>query len=194
MNFSTAHRQVLFLGAIALLVFGLTSLEMVSALRINEVSDALLNQNLIQRQENERTRAEIQGLVANRAKISAMFVRLNDAVFNPKAAEGVQTPARLRARLVSGDERPLAIQMFADAGVVLQPARTAPGESSVIFEAGSSRLEFQRLIPLLAEQENSNAFLYLDRVSINRPASTAPFSEHPTYLDARFSIRILASR
>jgi hypothetical protein len=194
MNFSTLHRQVVFLGGIALFVFGFLSLELFCVLRMNRGSDALLNQNLIQRQANERMRAEIEGLRATQQKISAMFVRLNDAVFNSRIAEAERASARSRMRSLAGDERPSAIQMIADAGVVVQPGRTNPGEASAIFEAGSSRLEFQRLIPLLAEQENSNAFLYIDRIFVSRPAAIPPFSELPTYLDARFSIRILASR
>jgi len=193
MNFSRLHRQVAFLGGIAILVFGFLSLELFCVLRIHRSSDALLNQNLIQRQENERMRLEIQGLKAMQQKISAMFVRLNDAVFNLRITE-TERASRSRMRSLIGDERPSSIQMIVDAGVVVQPGRPAPGEASAIFEAGSSRLEFQRLIPLLAEQENSNAFLYIDRIFVSRPAATPPFSELPTYLDARFSIRILASR
>jgi len=194
MNFSTLQRQVAFLGGIGLLVFGFISLELFCILRINKGSDALLNQNVIQRQENERMRTEIQGLKAMQQKISAMFVRLNDAVFNLRIMEAERTSSLSRLRSLTGDERPSAIQMIADAGVVVHPGRANPGEASAIFEAGSSRLEFQRLIPLLAEQENSNAFLYIDRIFVSRPAVIPPFSELPTYLDARFSIRILASR
>src|SRR6516164_2615966 len=166
MNFSRLHRQVAFLGGIAILVFGFLSLELFCVLRINRSSDALLNQNLIQRQENERMRLEIQGLKAMQQKISAMFVRLNDAVFNLRITE-TERASRSRMRSLIGDERPSSIQMIVDAGVVVQPGRPAPGEASAIFEAGSSRLEFQRLIPLLAEQENSNAFLYIDRIFVS---------------------------
>ena len=194
MSFSPLHRQIVFLGAITFLVFGILSLELLCVLRINRGSDELLNQNLLERQANERMRTEIQGLRTMQQKISAMFVRLNDAVFNLKIAEAERTSGRSRLRSLTGDERPSAIQMIADAGVVVQTGRPTPGEASAIFEAGSSRLEFQRLIPLLAEQENSNVFLYIDRIIVNRPAATPPFSELPTYLDARFSIRILASR
>jgi hypothetical protein len=194
MSFSTIHRQIAFLGGIGLLVFGFLSLELFCVVQTKKCSDALLNQDLIQRQENERMRAEIQGIKAIQPKISAMFVRLNDAVFNPRIAEARQTSGRLHVRSLNGDERPSAIQMIADAGVIVHPGRAIPGESSAIFEAGSSRLEFQRLIPLLAEQENSNAFLYFDRLFLSRPAAIPPFSEAPTYIEARFSIRILATR
>jgi len=194
MNFSTLHRQIAFLGGIALLVLGFVSIEAFCVLQVNKWSDQLAKQNLVQRQNNDRTRAEIQELRTTQPRISAMFVRLNDAIFNPRPSEPGQTLRRSRMRIFDDDQRPSAIQRIAEAEVVVQPGKANPGESAAIFEAGSSRLEFQRLIPLLAEQENSNAFLYYDRVLVNRPAIVPPFSELPTYLEARFSIRILASR
>jgi hypothetical protein len=194
MNFSTIHRQIGFFGGVGLLVIGFLSLELLCVVQANRWSDALLNENHVQRQENERMRAEIQGLKAIQPKISAMFVRLNDAVFNPRVTERGQTSGLSRVRPPNGDERPSAIQMIADAGVVVHPGRPIAGESSAVFEAGSSRLELERLISLLAEQENSNAFLYLDRLILSRPGATAPFSETPTYIEARFSIRILTTR
>ena len=194
MTFSKVHRQVAFLGGIAFLVFGFISVEVFCVLQVTNLSDVLLSQNLIRRQESERLRAEIQALKALQPHIYAMFARLNDAVFNPKAAEAGQTSGRSRLRPLDAHERPSAIEAIVDAGVVVQPGRPALGETSAIFEAGSSRLEFQRLIALLAEQENSNAFLYFDRLLLNRPAAVPPFSELPTYIDARFSIRVLAIR
>jgi hypothetical protein len=193
MNFSLVHRQAAFLGGIAALVLGFVSIEILCVLQMKRWSDELLNQNLIQLQENHRIRTEIEEIKAMQSKISAMFVRLNDAVFR-RLSESGQKTGRPRMRVLNDDRRPSPVQMFADAGLVVQPGKASPGESSAIFEAGSSRLEFQRLIPLLAEQENSNAFLYFDRIFINRPAAIQPFSELPTYLDTRFSIRILASR
>jgi hypothetical protein len=194
MSFSAIHRQIAFLGGIALLVFGFLSLEVFCLVQTKKCSNAILTQNLIQQQQNERMRSEIQGIKAIQPKISAMFVRLNDAVFSPKMGETGERSGRSNLRLLSGDQRPSVVQMIAGAGVVVHPAKAIPGESSAIFEAGSSRLEFQRLIPLLAEQENSNAFLYFDRLLLSRPATTQPFSESPTYIEARFSIRILATR
>jgi hypothetical protein len=194
MNLSTIHRQVGFLGGVGLLVIGFLSLELFCVVQANRSSDALLNENLVQRQENERMRAEIQGLKAIQPKISAMFARLNDAAFNPSVAERGKNSGLSRVRPPNGDERPSTIQLIADAGVVVHPGRPIAGESSAVFEAGSSRLELERLISLLAEQENSNAFLYLDRLVLSRPAATPPFSEAPTYIEARFSIRILTAR
>ena len=66
-------------------------------------------------------RTEIQGLKAMQQKISAMFVRLNDAVFNLRIMEAERTSSRSRMRSLTGDERPSVIQMIADAGVVVHP-------------------------------------------------------------------------
>src|SRR5438132_10877944 len=116
MSFSAIHRQIAFLGGIGLLVFGFLSLELFCLVQTKKCSDALLNQNMIQQQQNERMRSEIQGIKAIQPKITAMFVRLNDAIFSPKMAETGQASGRLNARTLSGDPRPSAIQMIADAG------------------------------------------------------------------------------
>jgi hypothetical protein len=79
-------------------------------------------------------------------------------------------------------------------GVVTQPARVPNGENAIIYIAGSSTLEFSRVISLLAELENSNAFLYFDKVVLNRPATVPAFSTAPTYLDGRFTVRLMSGK
>jgi len=196
MKFVNVNRSTEFLAVIGLLVFGIIFAEFYWITAEKKAGEKLSNQNLVQRQANERLRAEIQGLKASQAKISAMFVRLNDAVFNARSSKTGrgQVNARLNVQQLDFEGRPAAIQLLTDAGVVVQPGKPANGEASVVFEAGSSRLELERLIPLLAEEENSNAFLYFDRLFLSRPATTQPFSIDPTYLDARFSIRILSAK
>jgi hypothetical protein len=61
-----------------------------------------------------------------------------------------------------------------------------------MFEAGSNNLELHRLLPFLAEQENSNAFLFLQRVDLARPAGVPAFSMNPTALETRLLIRVLS--
>jgi hypothetical protein len=196
MNFSIIQQSIGFLTAVALLVFAILFSEMYWIENTKSAADDWAGRNLIQKQGNDRQRADIEGLKANQTKISAMFVRLNDAVFNAKANETVrgQIGDRRTARQMQPEERPAAIQLLTDAGAIVQTGRSVGGEPSLIFEAGSSRLEMERLIPLLAEAENSNAFLYLDRLFVSRPAATQPFSLNPTYLDARFSVRVLSTR
>jgi hypothetical protein len=196
MKFAQINRAGRFLAAVGLLVGVVLFAEYYWIESTRRAVEELSNQNRIQHQANERSRAEIQGLKASQTKISAMFVRLNDAVFNPRTfpGESGHPDSRLSVRSPDLAGRPTAIQLLSDAGMVVQAERPPNGEASILFEAGSSRLELERLIPLLAEEENSNAFLYLDRVYLSRPAATKPFSSEPTYLDARFSIRLLTAK
>ena len=196
MKLAHINHSLGLLASIALLVFGVLILEAYWILGLKDVGKKSAGQNLVQQQANEREKGEIQGLKVSQIKISAMFVRLNDAVFNLRPNEINRGAAGARANERSNEEegRPAAIQLLTDAGVIIQPGRSAGGESSLVFEAGSSRLELERLIALFAEEENSNAFLYFDRLILSRPATTRPFSIDPTYLDARFSIRVLSTK
>jgi hypothetical protein len=185
-----------FIAVVVLLIFAILFCEAYWIRNTKNGAEELAGRNLVQKQANDRQRAEIQGLKTNQAKISAMFMRLNDAVFNARANETTKGQAGYRQgqRLMEPEARPVAIQLLTDAGIIVQPGRPVGGEPSLIFEAGSSRLELERLVPLFAEAENSNAFLYVDRLFLSRPTATEPFSINPTYLDARFSIRVLSAR
>jgi hypothetical protein len=94
----------------------------------------------------------------------------------------------------SSSLEPAGIAGFTQAGLIVQPVRVPNGEMSIIYEAGTASLEFHRLVPLLAEQENADLFLYFDRVLLSRPASIPPFSADPTYLETRLTIRMLTSK
>ena len=65
-------------------------------------------------------------------------------------------------------------------------------ETSVSFEVGSNRLELHRLVPFLAEQENSNAFLFVDKLDLVRPLAIPSFSMNPAGLETRLLIRVLS--
>ena len=70
-------------------------------------------------------------------------------------------------------------------GLVVKSIQEGRRETSVSFEAGSNHLELHRLVPLLAEQENSNAFLFIDKLDLVRPAEIPAFSMNPTGLETR---------
>jgi hypothetical protein len=150
----------------------------------------------MQEQANHRLEAEIGGLRKSQLKIKALFLRLDDAVYNPQVFDRPELPSgKLRVRQDRPPEAlPPAIKQLNEAGILARPERVSNGESALVYEAGSSRLELHRLIPILAEQENSNAFLFLDRLYLSRPLSVPPFSIDPTYLDARLTVRILSTR
>jgi hypothetical protein len=197
MSFVAIKGQLWILASVGAMASVLLGAEAICLSRMITATDELARQNQSQRLLNGRLRSEIQGLKLSQAKVSAMYVRLNDAILGPKGLEGTHGTAAmnpLHSRPPDLTSRPFAIQQLTETGVVVQPTRPSPGEAATTYEAGCSRLEFQRLVPLLAEQENSNAFLYFDRVFLRRPGSTQPFSRDPTYLDARFSIRLLSSK
>ena len=54
-----------------------------------------------------------------------------------------------------------------------------------VLKSGSNHLELHRLLPLLAEQENSNAFLFIDKLDLTRPDEIPAFSTNPTGLQTR---------
>jgi hypothetical protein len=156
--------------------------------------------NQLQTQANQRLQEEITGLKISRPKIDVLFNRLNESIVKTRSSElsrGSASDPSARSLLVNRetiDQEPLVISRLTEMGIVTQPARALNGEAAQAYLAGSSTLEFSRLVSLLAELENSNPFLYFDRVVVNRPASVPPFSEQPTYLDGRFTFRLMSQK
>ena len=197
MKNSSLDELIWFVGLIVLQVFGIIGIEVYFLGGGQKSVDELALKNRIQEQANNRLEAEIRGLKISQSKIKALFSRLNDAVYSPQAIDRTpgQAPGKFRPQSARQlDELPPAIKPLTEAGIVARQERVPIGESAVAYEAGCSRLELHRLIPLLAEQENSNAFLFLDRVYLSRPVSVPPFSIDPTYLDMRLTLRILLAR
>ena len=194
---SSPDKLIGFVGLIALLVLVIIGIEAYILGNAHKSADELAMQNQIQEQANHRLEAEIGGLKISQLKIKALFLRLNDAVYNSQALDQIpeQASGKLRARQVrQPEELPPAIKQLNEAGILARPEGVPSGESAVVYQAGSSKLELHRLIPILAEQENSNAFLFLDRVYLSRPVSVPPFSIDPTYLETRLTVRILSAR
>jgi hypothetical protein len=197
MKHSSPDKLISFVSLIVLQVLVIIGIETYILGNGHRSADGLAIQNQIQEQANHRLEAEIGGLRNSELKIKALFLRLNDAVYSPQAFDRIPEEAsgKLRARQVRQPEAlPPAIKQLNEAGILARPERVPNGESAEVYEAGSSKLELHRLIPVLAEQENSNAFLFLDRVYLSRPISIPPFSIDPTYLDMRLTVRILSAR
>jgi hypothetical protein len=150
-------------------------------------------QNVMSEQGNRRLADEGKALQANRSRVEALYLRLKDSLAGPRALP-IGNSNRAARSEEPVDQGTRVIQQLNDAGVITQQNRTMPGEMAQIHEAGASRLELHRLIPLLTEQENSNAFLFIDRIVLTRPSSVPPFSSEPTYLDARFTIRVMTGK
>jgi len=152
--------------------------------------------NQLQIQANGRLEAEIDGLKLSQPRINALFARLNESVARTRSLELNQSstnrsPAANREAI---EQEPFVISRLAEMGVVTQPSRVPNGEIATIYIAGFSTLEFTRAASLIAELENSNAFLYFDKVVLNRPAAVPAFSTAPTYLDGRFTVRLLSGK
>ncbi|MGA8477077.1 MAG: hypothetical protein WB696_03885 [Chthoniobacterales bacterium] len=152
--------------------------------------------NQLQIQANGRLEAEIDGLKLSQPRINALFARLNESVARTRSLELNQSstnrsPAANREAI---EQEPFVISRLAEMGVVTQPSRVPNGEIATIYIAGFSTLEFTRAASLIAELENANAFLYFDKVVLNRPAAVPAFSTAPTYLDGRFTVRLLSAK
>ena len=152
--------------------------------------------NQLQIQANGRLEAEIDGLKLSLPRIDALFARLNESVAKTRSLELNQSstnrsPAANREAI---EQEPFVISRLAEMGVVTQPSRVPNGEIATIYIAGFSTLEFTRAAALIAELENSNAFLYIDKVVLKRPAAVPAFSTAPTYLDGRFTVRLLSGK
>ncbi len=174
----------LLAGEILFLVRGWSDLE---ALRVA---------NQLQIQANGRLEAEIDGLKVSQPRINALFARLNESVARTRSLELSQSSTNRppTANREAIEQEPFVISRLAEMGVVTQPSRVPNGEIATIYIAGFSTLEFTRAASLIAELENSNAFLYFDKVVLNRPAAVPAFSTAPTYLDGRLTVRLLSGK
>jgi hypothetical protein len=155
---------------------------------------ALAQGNGQQKAANDQLAKQIEGLHLSKSRIDALFLRLSDSIIAPRAVISLHVGQSSSSNLDGSPLEATGIGAFTQAGFIVQPLRVPNGEMSVICEAGSASLEFHRLVPLLAEQENADLFLYFDKVVLSRPASVRPFSNDPTYLDTRLTIRLLTSK
>jgi len=158
--------------------------------------EALRVANQLQIQANGRLEAEIDGLKVSQPRINALFARLNESVARTRSLELSQSSTNRppTANREAIEQEPFVISRLAEMGVVTQPSRVPNGEIATIYIAGFSTLEFTRAASLIAELENSNAFLYFDKVVLNRPAAVPAFSTAPTYLDGRLTVRLLSGK
>jgi hypothetical protein len=181
---------------LVLLIFVLLGAEAFLLVRGWSSIEDLRAANQVQIQANARLEAEIGGLKVSQARINALFTRLSESIVrkrNPEINEN-STNRSLLANRDTVDQEPSVISRMSELGVVSQLSRVPNGEAAIIYMAGSSNLEFSRVVSFIAELENSNPFLYFDRVALNRPPSVPPFSTAPTYLDCRFTIRLLSAK
>jgi hypothetical protein len=188
-------KAILFIAAI-LVGAGLLGLELNLLAKGRSAVRLLDQENRAQETANDHLAGETEGLRVSKARIEALYSRLSDTMIASRGASSLHINSAPTAALNSESPslEPAGIAGFTQAGLILQPVRVPNGEMSIIYEAGTASLEFHRLVPLLAEQENADLFLYFDRVLLSRPASIPPFSTDPTYLDMRLTIRMLTAK
>jgi hypothetical protein len=157
-------------------------------------NDELRQANDQQEVLNRETERHVAEMKAATDKIAAIFTRLSDGIIRVAGVDG-QLPL-----LGHGpkDDPELSYNRVAESirqyGFIVRPLAQKPHERSIRFEAGSNNLELHRLLPFLAQQENSNAFLFVDKLELTRPVAVPAFSMNPTGLEAKFEFRVLSGQ
>ena len=142
---------------------------------------------------NSQTQRHFAELHSASQRIAVVFARLNDGIARVASTDvRLPTPGQGPKPNSSQESDPGVARPFREYGLAVTSLPQAGRDASVNFQAGSDHLELHRLVPLLAEAENSNAFLFVDKLDLVRPPQIPVFSMHPTGLETRFSIRVLA--
>jgi hypothetical protein len=141
---------------------------------------------------NVQMQRHIAELRSSAQKITAIFTRLNDGIIRVAGIEGrLPVPGHNpKSNLEYGDSK--VAKSLQEFGLVVKSFQEGHRETSVSFEVGSNRLELHRLVPFLAEQENSNAFFFVDKLDLVRPLAIPSFSMNPVGLETRLLIRVLS--
>jgi hypothetical protein len=188
--------RALFLFAVISVSAGLLGLELKLLVDGWTAAQFLDKENKQQEIGQDHLEGEIEGLRVSKARIEALYTRLSDTMIASRGTSSLHINSTPTTPL-TGDGSSFeaaGITGFTQAGLIVQPVRVPNGEMSIIYEAGTVGLEFHRLVPLLAEQENADLFLYFDKVVLSRPANIPPFTTEPTYLETRLTIRMLTGK
>jgi hypothetical protein len=188
--------KALFLFAAILVSAGLLGLELKLLVDGWTAAQFLDQENKQQEIAKNHLEGEIEGLRVSKARIEALYTRLSDTMIASRGTSSLHINSTPTAPL-TGDGSSFeaaGITGFTQAGLIVQPVRVPNGEMSIIYEAGTAGLEFHRLVPLLAEQENADLFLYFDKVLLSRPPNIPSFTTEPTYLETRLTIRMLTGK
>ena len=158
--------------------------------------DAHLLQNQLAEARNQKREADLQGLKISANRINSLYDRFRESTtVRTPVATRESAFGRADAQAVSENDRvPAAVQALAENGMIFIPGRVLSGESALTYDGGGTRLEFQKLVGLLADAENGNLFLFIDHLVLGRPNTVVPFSLEPTYLETRLSLRFLAEK
>ena len=141
---------------------------------------------------NSQMQRHIAELRLATQRISAIFARLSDGMLSVAGIEGrLPIPGHSPKEISPYTESKVA-KSLREYGFLVSALQEGRREPSVSYKVGSNQLELHRLIPFLAEQENSNAFLFVDKLNLVRPGQTPAFSMNPVGLETELLIRLLA--
>jgi hypothetical protein len=139
--------------------------------------------------ENALDLRKIMDLRAAAGRIDGLYLRLQDPL--PTSPPSGQQLSSLVSNGVRHTD-PAAIQDFVKAGLVAVPSGAIRSEASIGYDLGTNQLEFHRLVPLIAQEENSHPFFFIDHIELIRPKTTEPFSLRPTALQTKFTARMFS--
>ena len=179
----------MLLGIFIIALFGLEIHSLYSWHRSNE---ELYIGNVRRASQNALDLRRITDLSAAAVRINGLYLRLQDPT-STNSQNVQQLPSLDGGVARQNGSEPMVIQDFIKAGFAVVPSNQRKHDSSIVFELGSNHLEFHRLVPLIAQEENSNVFLFIDHLELLRPKTTMPFSQHPTALQARLTARMFTS-
>jgi hypothetical protein len=154
-------------------------------------NEGLYLSNIRRAGQNWLDQRKITDLKATAYRINGLYLRLQDPIVGGQNVQ--QLPSLDHGGVRQNSPEPVAIQDLVKAGFAVVPGIKRRRESSVVFELASNQLEFHRVVPLFAQEENSNVFLFIDHLELLRPWTTGPFSEHPTALQSRLRVRMFTS-
>ena len=176
---------------LALFIIAVFCAEMFWLYNWHLANEALYVNNVRQANQNYLDERKLTQLKAAAVRINSLYLRLQDPIDPARAG---QQPASIQVpNARQNGPEPVAITDFSKAGFVAVPGTKRRHEASIVYELASDRLEFHRVVPLFAQEENSNAFLFIDHLELKRPATTEPFSVHPTALESRLKVRMFTT-
>jgi hypothetical protein len=177
---------------LALATIALFAIEAFWLKGLHEHNSDIALSNVRRANQNAMEQSKITDLKAAAERIKGLYLRLQDAILTPtKTAQELPSLAKSATKENSSRSGPEPIEDFRKAGFEILPAPEKKAESSKAFDLGSNQLEFHRIVPLLAQAENSNPFLFIDHLAIARPKATEAFSRKPTALQSRLTVRLL---
>jgi hypothetical protein len=187
-NTTPKPRSAIVLSACVLVLFIAEAFWLYTWHRANE---ELSIANVRRAGQNAIDGRKILELRSASVRIDGLYLRLQDPLApTPQVA---QQPSALMSSPQPAITEPMVIQDFVKAGLKAVPSGTVYPESSVGYQLGSDQLEFHRLVPLIAQEENSNVFHFIDHLEFLRPKATGPFSMKPTALQTRLTARMFTT-